>query len=141
MFSFSLPPFPDTHPLSLRLLADILFSVSFFSIYSILSTIRRKAAYEKRKKEEEEAKVKKASLMDKFGGKASSVGPVGPRKTVAGGSTRMMAQNPATIKAKLLEWSQRCSKGYPVSKLLSMSLHQFPPMVQNLYLVTCSPSV
>lgn len=77
--------------------------------------IRRKAAYEKRKKEEEDAQKKKASLMDKFGGKATSVGPIGPKKTVAGGSTRMMVQNPATIKAKLLEWSQRCARGYPVS--------------------------
>ncbi|XP_071848441.1 uncharacterized protein [Apostichopus japonicus] len=74
---------------------------------------RRKAAYEKRKKEEEDAQKKKASLMDKFGGKATSVGPIGPKKTVAGGSTRMMVQNPATIKAKLLEWSQRCARGYP----------------------------
>ncbi|PIK35752.1 hypothetical protein BSL78_27420 [Apostichopus japonicus] len=73
---------------------------------------RRKAAYEKRKKEEEDAQKKKASLMDKFGGKATSVGPTGPKKTVAGGSTRMMVQNPATIKAKLLEWSQRCARGY-----------------------------
>ncbi|KAJ8042711.1 Smoothelin [Holothuria leucospilota] len=82
---------------------------------------RRKAAYEKKKKEEAEAAKKKANLMDKFGGKATTVGPAGPKKTVAGGSTRMMAQNPATIKAKLLEWAKRCTRGYANVKIENFS--------------------
>ena len=73
---------------------------------------RKQDDYDRKKREIEAAKKKKDALMNKFGGKADESGGFGK------GTGMSAVPNANTIKQKLLEWCQRCARGYPVRNTL-----------------------
>ncbi|XP_038059621.1 smoothelin-like isoform X2 [Patiria miniata] len=73
--------------------------------------------YERKKKEMEAAKKKKDALMNKFGGKAQE----GESGGFGRGTGMQAVPNASTIKQKLLEWCQRCARGYPEVQITNFS--------------------
>ncbi|XP_022108818.1 smoothelin-like isoform X2 [Acanthaster planci] len=72
--------------------------------------------FDRKKREMEAAKKKKEALMNKFGGKADA------ESGGFGKGTGMQAvPNASTIKQKLLEWCQRCARGYPEVQINNFS--------------------
>ncbi|XP_033627802.1 microtubule-associated protein futsch-like [Asterias rubens] len=90
--------------------------ISKLEIFSASSLKRRKQDdYDRKKREIEAAKKKKDALMNKFGGKADESGGFGK------GTGMSAVPNANTIKQKLLEWCQRCARGYPEIQITNFS--------------------